>query len=374
MAQLTYCGNVHPTQCFGDLLSHLNGPSSEVAKAFGASEGNFPLGLWLPRSAIVEAQGKVETLRRQLEVNGLSVATFNAFPMDVFHGQEVKDGVYRPDWGEKARLEYTIAIGELAASLGLEDVSISTVSGGFRLNDNEEKVTTYLEHWLAFVAWARGEEERSGCCVRLALEPEPFNTMEDHRDAMAIWPRLREKADLLGIDQHSLDRHLGLCFDTCHFSVRFVEPLKAWLELEKAGVPVHKVQVSVAPRGVGAEGLEALLSLDEPVYLHQTYHRDTEGTLREYLDLKFIDSDIESEGEWRTHFHVPIHWGERPDTTGYELIPLLEHFGRCGSPLLEVETYSFDALPGSKKVESLTGSIVEELRWCREILERGKVD
>jgi len=370
MAQITYCGNVHPTRCFEDVLRHLKGPCREVARELEKDSKSFPLGLWIPRSALQEAREKVHTFKSDLEGNGLSVATFNAFPMDIFHGQSVKEKVYQPDWSDKERLDYTISIAELAVALELEDVSISTVSGGYRPNDREEKIKSYIEHWLTFVDWARAEEERSGTCIRLALEPEPFNTLEDHRDALVLWPRLRKEAERRNLGSEVLDRHIGLCFDTCHFSVRFVEPLSAWKSLEEARIPVHKVQVSVAPRGEGVEGLKSLLEMDEPVYLHQTYHRDQQGTLREYLDLTEIGPDVDPEGEWRTHFHVPIHWGDRKETTGHELLPLLQYLGtlkKC--PVLEVETYSFDALPGDTRKDSLVTSITKELRWCEEALK-----
>lgn len=373
MPQITYCGNVHPTRTLDDLLAHLHGPCAQVADEVGRKKAPFPLGLWIPRSALEETQQRQSEIREKLNHLDMTVATFNAFPMDVFHGQSVKEAVYRPDWSSKERLDYTISIGELAVHLGLEDVSISTVSGGFRPEDSREKIERYYSNWLAFVAWAIGAEERTGCCVRLALEPEPFNTLEDHLGTISLWSELRERASRKGIPMDLLDRHIGLCFDTCHFSVRFVEPLLAWKALEEAGVPVHKVQVSVAPRCTEIEKLHSFFELDEPVYLHQTFHRDQEGTIREYLDLNQASETEHRGGEWRTHFHVPIHWGDREDTTGHELLPLLRYLGTSEDvPTLEVETYSFDALPSFSEKLDLVSSIVSEMRWCELALSRQK--
>ena len=52
--------------------------------------------------------------------------TFNAFPMDVFHGERVKEKVYNPDWSHMPRLEYTKKVGMLGHYLGMKDFSISS--------------------------------------------------------------------------------------------------------------------------------------------------------------------------------------------------------------------------------------------------------
>lgn len=359
MGAITYCANVHPVACFDDVLRHLRGESLDISRRV-KSQGPFPLGLWIPRGAIDEAFTRIDEIKSCLDAGAMELASFNAFPMDVFHGRAVKADVYRPDWADGERSSYTRSIARLGAELGAPDFSISTVSGGFRPNDSGPKAQAYIEAFLQWVRFGRQLEDERGARVALALEPEPFNTLEDESDALELWDRLdRHRNDLSRDDLH---RYLGLCFDTCHFSVRFRDPLTSYRALGE--VPVHKIQVSVAPRhredGSG-EGWEAFTGLAEPVYLHQTYHRDLAGRIHAHLDL---DQVKRAPGEWRTHFHVPIHWGERDDTTGHELVPFLKALGP-DRPLLEVETYSFSVLKGTKASDLVT-SITEEIAWCQK--------
>jgi len=367
---ITYCGNVHPVLSFKDLEAYLRESTPKVQKAFGSK---FPLGLWLPKSALDEALSPegLKNLLMALDRLETRPISFNGFPMEVFHGTRVKENVYQPDWSASSRLEYTKDLARLGFELGVKDFSISSLSGGFRPDDHELKVERYIQHWLQWVEWARAFETKTGVRVALALEPEPFNTMEDQSDAIALWSRMRRQAVQSGLSEQDLQRYLGLCFDTCHFSVRYIPLLKAWDELAAVGLPVHKIQVSVAPRwqqSMGAVALERFFKWQEPVYLHQSFAL-VNGKREDFLDLDLarqFKADVE---QWRTHFHVPIHYGHREDSTGAELIGFLQDLKqrKVDLPVLEVETYSFGSMGvqwGER--ESLEQSIAKEMTWLQE--------
>lgn len=342
----------------------------EIQKVHGEV---FPLGLWLPNSALQMARSKsgllsLKTVLDQLETQPV---TFNAFPMEVFHGQRVKEKVYQPDWSESSRLNYTKEVALLGVDLKMADFSISSLSGGFRPNDDDEKINVYLNHWMEWVQWARELESETQSRVRLALEPEPFNTMEDESDAIALWQRLLELGEQSGVSEEDCQRYLGLCFDTCHFSVRFVSLIQAWEKLKQVGMPVHKIQVSVAPcwqQDLGQTALNDFFKWNEPVYLHQSYAwRD--GQRYDFLDLDLAEKSALQAEQWRTHFHVPIHYGDRKDTTGNDLREFLNHLKKNEKniPTLEVETYSFHSM-GQQYGEqsSLEESIAKEMTWLKE--------
>lgn len=438
MNTITYCSNVHPTTSFDQLLSNLENHQSVVAQNLNRKQSFHEaqhLGLWIPQQLVSESWLRREELQRALQQHQLQIASFNAFPMGNFHQSSVKEKVYRPDWSQSERLSYTQDIARLGAQLlaphhsnvdsyptskpslkpaSRPTFSISSLSGGFKPDDRPDKIQSYLEHWLDWIDYARELEHQTQVCAQLALEPEPFNTFEDHRDAIALWPRLLEMGHGRGLSKELIHRHLGLCFDTCHFSVRFIAPRQAWLELQEAGIPVHKIQVSVAPRcnSKNAEELDDFFSRDEAMYLHQSYFREeSSGKIHEFLDLPAAASfqkQNKNHGEWRTHFHVPIHWGERPDTTGHELIDFLRLF-KCSSeakassetkasskaksneaetigektrreglpqePLLEIETYSFANLKEHQESVlldpaplNLNSSITQEWLWLKRQL------
>jgi hypothetical protein len=302
----------------------------------------------------------------------VALKTFNGFPMGTFHGTRVKENVYRPDWSTQERLHYTCGLAQLGHACGATTFSISSLSGGFRPDDTPNKKVQYFEQWLTWVQWAHRFEDKTGTCVQLALEPEPFNTWQDQNDVISDWTQLLAMCPQRQISEAQLRRYLGVCFDTCHFSVRFIDLTTAYRELSEAGVPVHKIQVSVAPQadGTNQTAWDRFTRLAEPVYLHQTYHQREDGCIDAHLDLGELSKSMPREaraGLWRTHFHVPIHWSERADTTGPKLINFLKRLPKTDTPHLEVETYSFDALRELDKLNegSLTQSIIKEIRWLQ---------
>jgi hypothetical protein len=398
MNAITYCGNIHPTQNVDQLLKNLEVHQGEIRKSLGIQK-DFPVGLWLPNTCIQEALDRHGEIADQLESQQCKLVTLNAFPFGNFHGAPVKEKVYLPDWSMPERLEYSCRGAELGAKLQLKQLSISTLSGGFRPLDSSPKKEAYIEHWLQWVKFAKDLETETGTCAQLALEPEPFNTLEDHQDAIEMWKSISSRARHKNICEDSLRRHLGICFDTCHFSVRFIEPLQAWKELKQQGVPVHKIQVSVAPRlqqSASLQHRQHFWSLQEPTYLHQSYHRHLNGELSAFVDLPQAQQAGEStnfDGEWRTHFHVPIHWGDRPETTGAELVAFLRHLKpeiknkidrertrektreiesqAQDIPLLEIETYSFMALDSHQNAQNtdINSSIIQEWQWLTKLLD-----
>jgi hypothetical protein len=372
MTTIGYCGNVHPVSNLRELVDTINGPTMEIAQQLHDLD-HLALGLWLPQTALGEALSHPEPLRQACEQKRLKLVSFNGFPMGRFHNQTVKEKVYTPDWTSPQRLQYTQDLARLGQKLGAVKLNISSLSGGYRPLDDPEKKKSYRQQWLKWTAWAHGFEEQTGCLVQLAIEPEPFNTWEDQRDAIDDWKKMLSEAKEIDIPESQVRRHLGLCFDCCHFSVRFIDPLHAWNELKAAGLPVHKIQVSVAPQVDGDDqaNWKKLREMAEPVYLHQTYHKNQQGEIEAYSDLNQVPKNLSPElkkGTWRTHFHLPIHWGESPLTTGPECARFLKAIAKEPLPHLEVETYSFGALSQASNShnQTLTESIIEELKWLQK--------
>lgn len=376
MTSIGYCGNVHPISSLSELIDTISGPTFDIAQQLQRIQP-LALGLWLPEAALPEALKHSEKLRQACDRMPFKLGGFNGFPMGVFHHQSVKEKVYTPDWTTPQRLEYTQDLARLGHSLGANQFNISSLSGGYRPLDTQEKKRIYRQQWLKWVSWASVFEDRTGCLAQLALEPEPFNTWEDHRDAIADWHDILLDAQNLNLAESKVRRHLGLCFDCCHFSVRFIDPLQAWNKLKGAGLPVHKIQVSVAPQVQGDDEVNwtKLMNMAEPVYLHQTYHKTLKGELCAYRDLSEVPKNLSSEqkkGTWRTHFHIPIHWGESSLTTGSECARFLRTIAKDPLPHLEVETYSFTALSKESNAhnQTLTESIIEELKWLQKQIFR----
>jgi hypothetical protein len=125
-------------------------------------------------------------------------------------------------------------------------------------------------------------------------------------------------------------------------------------------------------------GKSALQRFAEPRFLHQVRALGDGGEL---IGADDIDPDLSvldtlpTDRPWRVHFHVPIHRdavGEVGTTRDF-LRGALAWLVESGSPLpdLEVETYTWNVLPGEERpgdLADLVAGIAAELRWVRREL------
>jgi len=126
---LSYCTNVHPGRTLAEVEAGLDAYTLPVRERYGAP---LAAGLWLAAPVIDELlalPGGPERFAEDLSDRGLSCHTLNAFPYGDFHDERVKENVYRPDWSDPRRLEYTTGCARVLAALLPEggEGSISTV-------------------------------------------------------------------------------------------------------------------------------------------------------------------------------------------------------------------------------------------------------
>ncbi len=387
LGHLTYCTNIHAGESWAEVREALRRHLPEVKATLAPAQ---PMGVGLRLSAAaarsLEDPAAFAELRGLLDGGGFYVFTINGFPYGAFHGERVKEGAYRPDWSDAARLRYTNALAELLAALLPDDMagSISTVPGTFKpwAAGREQRI---VDNIVGHVAHLVDVEQRTGKTIVLALEPEPCCLLETIAETVAFFensllarPAVERLAALTGLTtaaaQDALHRHLGVCYDVCHAAVEFEEPGASIAALRSAGIQIAKLQLSAAlkiPR-VEPATVEQLRPFDEPVYLHQVVARRPDGLTR-YLDLNdaFADAQRAQGAEWRIHFHVPIFLGalERFSTTQdflSEILTLHRNDPVCDQ--LEVETYTWDVLPEQHRNVGVGAAIARELSWVRDQL------
>ena len=367
MAPLTYCSNIHPGESWADVMHNLNSHLLDVKKSLGNPHEPFPLGLRIAAQAASEIDNAaIEEFHRWCQQHNCYLLTINGFPYGTFHIKRVKEQVYQPDWRQAERTEYSKKLGDIAVRLqpDAEQIAISTVPIAFKpdfsdtdWDDACKQVREVAEHYYQL-------HQQTGITLILSLEPEPLCVLETTDEALAFFDRL----DL----PERLRHYVGLCFDCCHQAVEFEQPTECLKRIQMAGIPIGKVQVSSALRASDHE-IANLFAFNEPVYLHQAVarHRDN-GALSRYVDLPQLKLAIE-EGqvfsECRVHFHVPIfqeHLGQCGTTQFFlrEFLPLLP------SPIpLEVETYSFAAIPDALRSGTVGENIARELQWVQALLQ-----
>jgi len=392
LGHLTYCTNIHAGESWADVLASLRRHLPEI-KAEIAPDRPLGVGLRLSASAaetLCDPAAFCE-LQDLLKTGDYYIFTFNGFPFGAFHGQKVKEGAYRPDWTDPARLRYSNILADHLAKLlppGMEG-SISTVPGTFKPwatgPDGAAVVDAIVENILRHVAHLVSIHETGGQVINLCLEPEPFclietiaETVTFYRDRLYSDAAASRLAHLTGRTQAAaaaaLRRHLGVCYDVCHAAVEFEDPRASLDALKDAGIKISKLQLSSAMRIplVGAGTVEQLQAMDEPVYMHQVI-QNRDGTLTRYPDIPdaLQAMDAAQGSEWRIHFHVPIFLEEmRSVATTQQFLKdvLAIHAEAPVTEHLEVETYTWDVLPESYRTAGLSAAIARELAWVRDQL------
>jgi sugar phosphate isomerase/epimerase len=358
LLHLAYCSNVHPADDLDGVAAQLERYAARVRERLDAPV--LGVGLWVAAPALADTAA-ADRLRAQLDRLGLEVVTLNGFPYTAFHAPVVKLEVYRPNWADEQRRDYTLALARLLARLLPDDVaegSISTLPLGWRTEwDASDQAAGRLA--LEQVAFGLGEiEDETGKRIRLALEPEPGCTIETVAQASEFLAGLAPE-------------WIGLCLDACHLAVQFEDPEGAVAQLADAGVPVGKAQVSSALRVPEPATARAFLDdFAEPRFLHQVRER-VGAAVAGTDDLpEALGGGLPASSEWRVHFHVPVHAAEH--TTQRELEATLAALTGGPAPVtrhLEVETYTWGVLPdGPGGDDGLVEGLAAELAWTRDRL------
>ena len=401
-SHLTYCTNIHPGQdwmtTFDSLKRYVPHIKSQVSKnkAFG-------LGLRLSNKASVELGlgQRLSTFRKWLSDHNVYVFTMNGFPYGNFHDERVKDQVHAPDWTTGERVTYTKRLFEQLAVLLPEDIEggISTSPISYRhwyttKAATDEAFTKGAQNLTEIILHLYRLEAETGKYLHLDIEPEPDGMLENSNEVLRFFseyllpiatPILKDTLGAKGTSAIELiHRYITVCYDICHFSLAFEEPVDTFAKFLEAGIKIGKIQVSAALKILaeatgesidenGSDGSsvdgntaiwEALSQFDEPTYLHQVTEK-VDGHVTTYNDLPVVLKDKKPFKELRAHFHVPIflkRFGVLHSTQDH-ILKVVAYLKRHPvTAHLEIETYTWDVLPAAMK-KDLSESIVREIKW-----------
>jgi hypothetical protein len=397
---LTYCTNIHPGEGwqlhFEALKENVPAIKSELYphKAFG-------IGLRLSHQASLELLQEQNLLefKQWLRENECYVFTMNGFPYGGFHHTKVKDLVHQPDWTTQDRVVYTLRLFQLLAELlpdGM-DGGISTSPLSYKYwhtadeSDHTSTLTTATENILKIVPELVRIKEATGKVLHLDIEPEPDGLLESGPEFIDWYVSnlLPQGIELLGKEfgfseegaTAAIREHVRLCYDICHFAVGYEDHKKILTLLQEKNIKVGKIQISAALKAPFAilpeerkEVIDAFKQFNESTYLHQVVALQQGNLLKRYRDLpQALDDAMDSHTrEWRAHFHVPLFVSDygvlkstQPDIE--EVLAL--HKKSKLTNHLEVETYTWEVLPGKLKLP-LQESIIRELLWVEQTLAK----
>ncbi len=371
---LGYCTNIHRGETWEETWRGLRDYTLKV-KDRVADGKPYGIGLRLSEQAarMLAEPCQMAEFQEWLEWKNCYVFTINGFPYGSFHGTRVKEKVFQPDWTTKERLDYTNLLFDLLAKLVPEGVpgSISTLPGSHKtfgigsdeldlIYGNLKACRNHIEELVA----------KTGKDLHLGLEPEPLGLFETSGETLKFFG--------LYHDRHPEDRDffkfVGLNYDTCHLAIEYEEPKAALDRITGAGIRLSKLHLSSALKLKPTPSqIEKLRAFDEPVYFHQVIASyGDELPLRRFKDLPdalaFASENPSDVGdEWRVHFHIPIHAqpGDGFDSTRDHLVGALDWLqanpAKCQH--LEMETYTWEVLPGAMREGDVVDQLVKEYEW-----------
>ncbi len=373
-AHLAYCTNIHPGRDWPETLRSLEESALAVRERV-CPKDPYAIGLRLSATAARQLSEPKEltAFRHWLETCNCYVFTINGFPFGDFHGQRVKENVYRPDWTTSERLEYTNLLFDILAQLLPPGVagSVSTLPGSFkRFIRTKEQSAAIRENLYRCFRHIQALGERNGIDLHLGMEPEPLGLFETTKETVAFFDRLvidRPEAE-------EMLQRIGVNYDTCHLAVEYEDAASALGRLQHSGIRISKIHLSSALKvsSPGPEALSLLESFCEDTYLHQVIAR-TEGEteLVRYEDLPAAlaarRSGRDAADEWRIHFHIPLHASPAAplQSTADHLLDTLafvrEQPSLCGH--FEMETYTWGVLPPDLRNASVVDQLVKEYEW-----------
>jgi sugar phosphate isomerase/epimerase len=360
-SHLSYCTNIHPAETWAEtfavLRTHVLAVRDRLraAGSLGSNEA-FAIGLRLSAVAAQEllAGENLAEFKDWLAETNTYVFTINGFPYGSFHGTRVKEQVFKPDWTERARVDYTMDLFRILAVVARPGTgaSVSTLPGSHKTFAADEAVI--LQHLIELADWLEMLAAETGHDFHLGLEPEPLGHFENTEETLAFFERLHAAAP----DVETIRRRIGVNYDACHFALEYDTARESLDALTAAGIRISKIHLSSAlaldPRDPAA--LAAIRPFDEPVYFHQVLLRRADGGITRFIDLPAFfraagnhEIDPAAFEEMRVHFHIPLDaepaapLRSTRDQTAEVLRWRKSHPAAC--PHYEIETYTWGVLP-----------------------------
>jgi sugar phosphate isomerase/epimerase len=386
---LTYCTNIHPANGWSAVRSNVLEYASALKAAFAP---NCPFGVGLrlsSRESIELLEGTaLSGFKSELDAAGLYVSLINGFPYGPFHQQAVKAEVYAPDWRDPERAAYTVRLAKILSVLlpAGADGGISTCPLTYAawVDDRSKDMDLMASHLVDVVQELVELHAQTGAEMHIDIEPEPDCVLERSDQLVAFYEdhllahgvgRLSERSGCTRSEaERAIRRHVAVCLDTCHAAVVSESIDDCIANYREAGIAIGRVQISSA-LDVRFEEDDAardaqrrrLGEFADSVYLHQVVSQEHDGSVQRFGDLPeaLAAPDPGGARQWRIHFHVPIFTEEfhgLGSTRGHILDLLDAQRAEPVTRHLEIETYTWDVLPGEMQTDLLS-SLTREFEW-----------
>lgn len=375
---LAYCTNVHRGNTWQETFYSLKNYVLKVRDLI-CPEQPYAIGLRLGADAADQLTNKIELagFQKWLNEQNAYIFTINGFPYGNFHGQRVKEDVYRPDWTDPNRLSYTISLFKILSHLLShgEEGSVSTLPISFKEFHPDGKLPeTAYEYLLECAEQIEKLSEEKNQDLHLGLEPEPLGWFETIPETISFFDELFNRAD----NPEIVRRRIGVNYDCCHLALEYEDAKEGLNALQDAGIRLSKLHLSSALCAKpNKENLRTLEDYIEEVYLHQVITAEGGKVTNRIKDLYIALNQAKEYNiggdEWRIHFHVPLHSspGNGLDDTRKHVTDTLDWLAENPTACrhLEMETYTWEVLPESLRTINVVDQITKEYHWTLDALK-----
>ena len=368
---LAYCTNIHPAEDWPSTFNALDSHALRVRDLVSPGQP-YAIGLRLSAKAAAEllSGDYLAGFKDWLAAENAYVCSLNGFPYGDFRaGAFVKRNVFRPDWTDPARLEYTKELFTIISELVPEGIegSVSTLPGSFKEFQADESLIH--DQLIELAAFLDALSEVSGRDLHLGMEPEPRGHFENTEETLRFFDRLLDAAP----DHEQIKRRIGINYDCCHFALQYEDARTSLNALRGEGLRLSKIHLSAAlaldPRI--PEAVAAISAFDEPTFLHQVLARHPDGRIERFTDLPDGLASLDTEDgrdaeQWRVHFHIPL------DAEPAEPLKSTRQHSRDALKLAEevpdlcshweIETYTWGVLPTDMQ-RPVEEQIAAEYHW-----------
>ena len=383
---LGYCSNMHPGNTWNEIFHSLKTHTPSIKNSISPNN-LYGIGLRLSFESSQELlkEHNMKEFQTWLSDNDCYVYTINGFVYGDFYNSPIKEKVYEPNWNEASRVSYTKNLIEILRLLSPQNsetgISVSPIAYKFHKDSLKDKSELYKKSCIALAELSHSlhqidiQEQKD---IHIDIEPEPDCCLEVTEDVVDFFQNhLWKKGKNYLVTHYGysdddainiLKRHICICYDVCHFAVKFEKQQYALEKIHESGIRIGKIQISSALKltlDQNEEPIKNLLAFDEPLYLHQTSIFSGQ-ILNTYTDLNELPTSFNQfPVELRTHYHVPVfldHYGALSSTQD-EILDVLKWL--LNNPItshLEIETYTWSILPETLKLDSIE-NILRELSW-----------
>lgn len=351
-------------------------------------------GLWLSEQVVSQLQSDKSALPRfqeTLQQAGVQLTSLNGFPFGDFHQAVVKQKVYLPTWAEAERLTYTKNLAVILAEClpANEPVgAISTLPLAYAQGWTTSLHGIAVEQLLDLVAFLGDLENQTGKQIQVCIEMEPDCVLQETHELVKFFTDdLLPNAELRGIAQNTVLRHLGCCYDTCHQAVMGEDISLSLQQITNAGIKLGKIQISNAVKASLHNKQQATQLTElfaDNKFLHQTKVFEQGQFQQALTDLALaplvqVLEQCQGKIETTIHYHIPVNQSATDlplpflQATQYAILQTLDFLQQHPEhrPFLEIETYTWLNFlqQGLNKTERLHQGFELEFNWLESALE-----